>query len=94
MGANEVACSLRSPLAGSRELHDLIEIRDAGASPKSISCRKPTPRVTNIPDLRAGISVGGWGRLGIVIRQRGANSISMGRTPHEMYDERCCLLPR
>jgi hypothetical protein len=24
----------------------------------------------------------------LVIRQRGANSISIGRTPHEMYDER------
>jgi hypothetical protein len=55
---------------------------------------KLTRALANIPDLRAGISGRGWGRLGFVIQQRGANSISMGRTPHEMYDERCPLLPR
>jgi hypothetical protein len=53
-----------------------------------------TQALANIPDLRAGISDGRWGTLVAVIQQRGANSISMGRTPHEMYDERCPSLPR
>jgi hypothetical protein len=29
--------------------------------------------------------------LGVVIRAKGAPSISMGRTPHEMRDEMCRL---
>ncbi len=49
----------------------------------------------NIPDLTAGIF--GYDRRMIchmILRETGAASISMGRTPHELHDELCRALAR
>jgi len=48
-----------------------------------------TKQVGKIPDLFAGISVGQPLLSVVMIRQDGAPSIFMGRTPHEVRDEMC-----
>jgi hypothetical protein len=52
-----------------------------------------TGKVDKYSRLRYWYFAVGVGSVRFVIRQRGANSISVGRTPHEMHDERSFTVP-